>query len=228
MVVSTAVVSVLQKTDGRDALLKLLQNVAGLQMWHCQSRSRERESQRAADWRGVMMSILDARALLWIGRWLVQLHKLHNTLRVQTGSLKNVLAVQLCCTAVYFFVDNIRVLMKLRVIPASVDLNLLRARNRLLQMVGYTAALTAEVLRGVENRPDFAYPATAKAALDLLNVGLPYVAPKCTYEPAVCGLLSAILSLRSMYNKSLPKRPALSVGTAVTTTHRLLVMRAVA
>ena len=190
-----AVVGVLQKADGRDVLLKFFQNSAGLRMWGCEKERRE-------EWRGVMLAVLDARALLWMGRSVVQIHRLRGVRAMPAGVLRTLLTAQICCSATYFIVDNYRWLMKYKVLPRTVNVDRLRARNRYLQIASYVFALLAEVLRHTTHLPSAALSALLKALLDVLNATLPYL-PHTTYQPNLCGLASSILALRSIYSKSI-------------------------
>ena len=195
-----AAVVLLQKTDGRDLLMKLMQTSSGLcSVLH----TRRGQHERAKEWKSAMFSVLDARALLWMGRWIVQAHRLRGVLRARQGWTRRFMVLQLCASATYFFIDNFRWLMKHKMLTKVVDLDALRARNRVLQQIGYTAALLAELARYTEYASEFTARAVVKAILDILNATLPVYVPSCTYEPMLCGFVSSSIGLRSLYTRSL-------------------------
>eukprot|EP00659_Diplonema_papillatum_P023193 gene23193-35539_t len=214
------VVALLNKSDGRDLLLKLLQNTAALQVFR---NVRAKKVGRADEWRGAQSALFEARTFFWLGRWIVRLHRLRDVLGVRTAAaaalrrnaaLRLLVVLQLSFFSAFFLLDNVRLLLKMKVSPyltAKVNADKLRSVGRKCRTLAYLAGLLGEVCRatttGMVDRPTSLAHVTMSVC-DLASTLMLTTPMASSWEPYACGLLSAAIGLSHIYD---PPRTAAAV-----------------
>eukprot|EP01059_Diplonema_ambulator_P000766 TRINITY_DN10612_c0_g1_i1.p1 TRINITY_DN10612_c0_g1~~TRINITY_DN10612_c0_g1_i1.p1 ORF type:complete len:260 (+),score=25.75 TRINITY_DN10612_c0_g1_i1:291-1070(+) len=191
------VVTLLSKSDGRDLVMKAGQNTALLISYNEQLEKARRDDIRSVGW-----TVLDARALLWMGRWLVHVLRIRGLFNAGVNTISDGLSLaQYTCFGVFFILDNLRWLVKHKVLPAPTDMDELRKIARKIQITGYLCALIAELRRS----PILAKQ-TIKSACDLSAGVISVTSSTATYEAPLCGLISSILGVQLMYAAGVVKQ----------------------
>ena len=178
--VETTVV-LLSQTEGRDLILKAIQNSASL-------LSLKGNPEDALIYKSVVPATLDARRMLWLGKGGVMIYRLHQTLKYPSNWIRTFVLGQLSFFAAYFFLDNIRLLAKFKLISIRERTvsKIHKVQCKLLQL-GYLSVLLAELNR--YSRSETTRLSVLKAIVDVIQ------GVTTSWKVSTCGLTSSVIGL---------------------------------